>query len=36
MTGWVMVDPASATSNRFFLASSVPFWMARGTSLALP
>ena len=36
MTGWVMVLPASGTANRFFLASSVPFWMARGTSLALP
>jgi len=36
MTGWTMVEPARATLNRFFLASSVPFWMARGTSLALP
>ena len=36
MTGWVMVLPASATEKRFFLASSVPFWIARGTSLALP
>ena len=30
------VVPASGTSNRFLRASSVPFWMARGTSLALP
>jgi hypothetical protein len=36
MIGWVMVPPARATVKRFFLASSVPFWMARGTSLALP
>ena len=36
MTVWVTVEPASGTWNRFFLASSVPFWMARGTSLALP
>ena len=36
MTGWVMVLPASGTVNRFLRASSVPFWMARGTSLALP
>ena len=26
----------AATSKRFLRASSVPFWMARGTSLALP
>jgi hypothetical protein len=32
----VIVEPASATSKRFFFASSVPFWMARGTSLAFP
>src|SRR5918995_781762 len=36
MIGWTMVVPASGTLNRFFRASSVPFWMARGTSLALP
>ena len=36
MIGWVIVEPASGTWKRFFLASSVPFWMARGTSLALP
>ncbi len=36
MTGWVIVEPASATSNRLRLASSVPFWIASGTSLALP
>jgi len=27
---------AIGTSNRLRLASSVPFWMASGTSLALP
>ena len=36
MIGWVMVLPASGTSKRFFFASSVPFWIASGTSLALP
>ena len=36
MTGWMMVEPASGTLKRFLRASSVPFWMARGTSLALP
>ena len=36
MTWWVMVEPASGTWKRFLRASSVPFWMARGTSLALP
>ena len=36
ITGWVMVEPASATGNRFLRASSVPFWMASGTSFALP
>src|ERR687897_69767 len=36
VTGWVIVEPASGTSNRLRLASSVPFWMASGTSLALP
>ena len=34
--GWVIVMPASGTSKRLRLASSVPFWMASGTSLALP
>ena len=33
---WTMVLPVSGTSNRFRFASSVPFWMARGTSLAFP
>jgi hypothetical protein len=32
----VMVLPARGTSKRFFFASSVPFWMASGTSFALP
>ena len=36
MIGCVIVEPARATENRFFLASSMPFWMAEGTSLALP
>jgi len=36
VTGWVMVDPARGTFSRFLRASSVPFWIARGTSLALP
>ena len=36
MIWWVMVEPASGTGMRFFLASSMPFWMAAGTSLALP
>ena len=36
MIGWVIVEPASGTSNRLRLASSVPFWIASGTSLALP
>src|SRR5438105_4373131 len=31
-----MVEPASGTAKRFFLASSIPFWMAAGTSLAFP
>ena len=31
-----MVLPARGTSKMFFLASSMPFWMAAGTSLALP
>ena len=34
--GCTIVDPASGTRNKFFLASSVPFWIARGTSFALP
>ena len=37
MTGWVMVLAGQRhRRTRFFLASSVPFWMASGTSLALP
>ncbi len=32
----VIVEPASGTSKRFFFASSVPFWIANGTSFALP
>src|SRR6266511_4841076 len=33
---WVIVVPARATGNRFLRASSIPFWMAAGTSLAFP
>jgi hypothetical protein len=36
MTGWMIVPLASGTEKRFLRASSVPFWMARGTSFALP
>jgi hypothetical protein len=36
ITGWTMVVPASGTLKRLLRASSVPFWMARGTSLAFP
>jgi hypothetical protein len=32
----VIVEPASATENWFLRASSMPFWMAAGTSLAFP
>ena len=35
-TWWVIVDPASGTANTFLRASSIPFWMAAGTSLAFP
>ena len=34
--GCVIVEPASGTANRFLRASSMPFWIAAGTSLALP
>ena len=36
MTGWVIVLPASGHLEQVLPASSMPFWMARGTSLALP
>jgi hypothetical protein len=36
MIGWVIVEPASGTLNIVFLASSTPFAIAAGTSLALP
>ncbi len=36
MTGWVMVEPARATSKTFLRASSMPFCTARPASLALP
>ncbi len=32
----VIVEPASGTAKKFFFASSMPFWIAAGTSLALP
>jgi hypothetical protein len=31
-----MVEPIIGTAKKFFLAVSTPFWMAEGTSLALP
>src|SRR4030081_3158416 len=31
-----MVDPCLGTRKRFFFAFSTPFWIATGTSLALP
>jgi len=31
-----MVSPCLGTLNRFFFARSTPFWIATGTSLALP
>src|SRR5215204_4002788 len=33
---WVIVAPWRGTRNRRFLAFSTPFWIASGTSLALP
>ena len=33
---WVIVSPCLGTLKRFFLARSTPFWIASGTSLALP
>ena len=36
ITGCTTVLPAIGTENTLRLASSVPFWMASGTSLALP
>src|SRR3954470_7788476 len=36
MIVWVIVSPASGTANRRLRASSMPFWIAAGTSLALP
>ncbi|SLJ21780.1 Uncharacterised protein [Mycobacteroides abscessus subsp. abscessus] len=35
-TGWVMVEPIIGTRKKPLRASSTPFWMAAGTSLALP
>src|SRR3954453_18037258 len=36
VTVWVIVEPCFGTRNRFFFARSTPFWIASGTSLALP
>src|SRR3954467_6528823 len=36
VTVCVIVEPCLGTRNRFFLARSTPFWMASGTSFALP
>ena len=33
---WVIVEPARGTLNRLLRASSIPFWMAAGTSFAFP
>ena len=33
---WVIVLPCLGTRNRSFFARSTPFWIASGTSLALP
>src|SRR3954447_25501264 len=33
---WVIVEPWRGTRKRFFFARSTPFWIARGTSFALP
>ena len=33
---WVMVEPCIGTSMRLRRARSTPFWIATGTSLALP
>src|SRR4051794_9106050 len=36
VTVCVIVEPCLGTRNRFFFARSTPFWIASGTSLALP
>ena len=36
ITSWVIVEPCIGTRKRFLRARSTPFWMATGTSLALP
>ncbi len=36
MIEWMIVVPAMGTAFIDRLASSIPFWMAVGTSLALP
>ena len=33
---WVIVAPWRGTRKRFFFARSTPFWIASGTSFALP
>ena len=34
--GCVIVEPCLGTRKRFFFACSTPFWIASGTSRALP
>ena len=36
MISWVIVAPCIGTLKRFLRARSTPFWIATGTSLALP
>ena len=36
MISWVIVEPCIGTLKRSFRARSTPFWIATGTSLALP
>src|SRR5215218_551217 len=36
ITSWVMVEPCMGTRKRFLRARSTPFWIATGTSFALP
>ena len=36
ITSWVIVEPCIGTLKRLLRARSTPFWIATGTSLALP
>ena len=36
VTSWVIVDPCIGTLKSDLRARSTPFWIATGTSLALP